>query len=902
MNRIFRIFLVSLLPTFAICQPAPSISDTAPPEVELKLIPVPSAEVTARNPTVSRITDLSQIPDDFWTHGTYGDLLLSNDFASFVFGAVPEKKEEQNQTRQGSVIDIFQNPSSTEYFQLIQPTTDVRGSARSLLANLVDYEVNEQEGRASVTVFADDITTEGLTVDSNFEMRKSWPGVMVTTTITNNSRENRLVRSFADFCGWGSMGVFASGNGWIKTIGGIVPDTEFVFGRLHDSIVYIQPIDTLMEVRFNLGQTTLIYSNAFTLAPGESRSFKRWLLVGRDDPGKLYSFVSEQRGRDKFGYIAGTIHERSPLPDGGYIESGVAANAEVRLAVVKRPDLPTTYAVKPYIYTITDSNGHYQVSVPEGEYLLSPFKYSRVYQPGNLGTRAGKPGTVTAVDLIVSKASTLVYEIVDAETGKPLPGKITLQPLRGTSEVYLGAPGTLQAVDTIYSAIGKGIVEVPLGQFRLVASHGNEYQMEERRMNIEPLKSHTVRFEMRRAFTPKGWISADLGVLTNRSPQSRVTPEDRVVTAAAEGLSWIVTADPGEPTDLQPMVDRLGLTDTLRASSGFRLTSTAEHAPGDYILFPLELCSSGATTDFSRVLSADNPKDAIEQMQALCPAGVLMANRPIFPSVGVLSILGYDHNVREVPVEGGTLAVDAFQVWDGKRQPIVMQAYDAWMRLVELGGRFTPVGNSLSSGTVGEEVGYPRVYIQSSETNPRKLDVGELARNIKQGKVLITNGPFIDMKVNGAPPGEIVTPRDNIVEVELEVYTPNWANVSAITINLNGQLSRKIILPAGSFDPEQGIVYPLKDKPEDKLLKITVTEDSVMTVIVDGDPQLAQDPVNPQIFGLLSQPGSGAPRGQYSTAIAPAVFIDFDGDGLVKPRLAPMPKTGEEKGPYVPPF
>ncbi|HMZ51793.1 MAG TPA: hypothetical protein PK988_05965, partial [Candidatus Sumerlaeota bacterium] len=304
-------------------------------------------------------------------------------------------------------------------------------------------------------------------------------------------------------------------------------------------------------------------------------------------------------------------------------------------------------------------------------------------------------------------------------------------------------------------------------------------------------------------------------------------------------------------------------------------------------------CSTGANPDFSRALAATTPKDAIAALRALCPNSVLVAHRPIFPQVGLLTLSGFDTATlsfaQDAPLP---FDIDAFQIWEGKRQAIINNSYLSWMQLSLLQDKVTPVAYSMSAGTYGEEIGYPRLYIRSSESDPQKLNLDELSRNIKQGKVQITNGPFIEMKVNGAEPGDIVTAKDKTIQLELKVYTPSWANVSSITISMNGALSRKIMLPAGSVDAESGIVYPspTNSKPEDSNMKLQVHKDSIMTVIVEGDEALPQDPVNP-FFVPLRDPK--AMRGQYSFAMAQPVFIDADGDGLVKPELLQTKSTSD---------
>ncbi|MCC6548093.1 hypothetical protein IT570_13080 [Candidatus Sumerlaeota bacterium] len=901
MKRFFAFLIIATRLSFSDAQTAPPLAPQGvvpPPQVSVNVIAVDS-EKTAKAARVFNLTDTEQAPDDFWAQSEYGDLILQNDFSNFIFGAIPENRDPSQRLRPGSVIDIFTSPSAPENFQVFKPTIHVIGSNPTVFATAMDSTVDEKIGSATVTVLAEDQVTTETAVDTTYEMRKGWPGVLVTTTVTNESKVEKTIDAFADHVGWGAMGTFVSGQGWLNRQG-TIGNNEFCFFRLYDSLIYLQPVSGQFEYLQTEGFGIAVYQRDIKLAPGESKSYQRWLLTGQKDPSKLYEFVLQQKGPNKFGYIAGQMLERTPLPDGKYIDTGVVANAEVRLTVIRRSDLPTDrYLNKPYLYTFTDAKGNYQFCVPEGEYLVTPFKSSRVYTPPNLATRAGKPNTVVPLDLLISKPSTVVYEIVDAETQKVIPGKISFLPLRGTAEADFGYPGALESGPTVLSTTGRGVIEAPLGQYRVVASHGTEYHSKELRVKVDQLKSETVRFELKRAYKTDGWISADIGVLTDKSPQSRITPRDRVASALAEGVDWIVTADAGVPTDLQPVVDEMGVADQLRASRGFRLGSTRDKRAGEFLLFPVESCSTGTTPDFSKAINATTWKDAISGLRALCPNSVLVMHRPLFPQIGLLTIQGYNTATQAFPDDANLdFDVDAFQLWEGKREGLLPASVQAWLQLAAHRDQIVPVGYSLSTGTHNEEVGYPRMYIRSSQSDPRKFDLDELARTIKQGKVLITNGPFIELKVNGVEPGDIVTAKDKMVELDLKVYTPNWANVSSITINMNGALSRKIMLPPGSVDAESGQVYPnpASGKADDEKIKLQVTKDCIMTVVVEGDPALPQDPVNPY-FVPVRDPNIS--RGQYSYAFAQPVFIDGDGDGLVKPEIH---RTGESSAQQVPAF
>ncbi len=894
-----RISPTICLPLFlaAALVPVHFLPADAPPEVQLEVIQRPSLERTAGPSKAYILEDLLEIPNDYWAHGTYGDVMLRNDLAALVFGAIPEEGEPANQMRQGSVLDIFTSPSAPENFHLFQPTTNYEGQGRTVLATAIDYWEEEDGGAAYVAVFGEHTQNTDISVDTTFEMRRSWPGARASTTITNNGDEEVTLPILGDYAGWGAMGVFMAGSGWASRAG-LLPDAEFVFGRLYDSHIMFAPPEGLMDVQHQGRHSVLIYDREVTLAPGESREYERWVLTTQRDPGKLFSFVNERKqSEERYGIMAGRVQERLALEDGGFLDSAMVPDSEVRIAVIRRPDLPRDYVNRPYIYTMTDQNGNFQISLPPGEYTASPAHPARLFNPSDTAIRV-RSGQVTAVDQAVSGANTFVFEVVDAETGEPMPAKLSFLPLRDTQEPDLGPPGSLRSRNVVYTRSGTGLVELPPGNYRVIASHGNEYHMEEKRVQVRSIRAEKTRFEMRRAFEPEGWVPADIGVMTGASPHSRISLEDRVVTALAEGLKWIVTTDAMEVTDLQPVIEEMGFANRLLASPGVRFTSTAYRNTGEYTLFPLELCGDVSELDIERAKSAETPAEAMELLRSICPEAVLTASRPVFPQVGMLTLQGYDPRTGEFP-EGDDLVadVDAFQIWEGKRQGVIPQSLEAYYSLLSRGNLVTPVAYSLSAGTFNEEPGYPRLYIPSDTRDPRELDPAHLARQIKEGRAMITNGPFIDLRVNGEPMGSTVTAEDGYVEVEFSVYTPNWADVGNITVNLNGNFVRKFIIPSGSVDKERGRVYPTSEDKEMERFRLTVREDSILTIVVEGDHALPQDPVNP--FMLLTEDQQPV-QGQRSFAVSAPVFIDADGSGTVDLRF-PDPREVEPEE-YVPPF
>ncbi|MDX2177301.1 MAG: hypothetical protein SF028_12615 [Candidatus Sumerlaeia bacterium] len=859
--------------------PLPGQIGAPPPVQEAGAAPAPEApggEASARPARVYPLADLGELPQGFWAHGTFGDTVLENGEVSFVFGRMPAEGEEANPRRNGTLLDIFDDARSVEGFWLTSPTVNDSNSL-TLAATAMTSSVDEETGTATVTVTMESQVTPGLEVVTDYTLSPGRHGLVATSRVRNSTASPIRIEGYGDFIGWGGMGTFLPSHGWAagQTIEAPV---EFLYGRYHESFVMIANDQGLAAAKHAGLSSRLMAGGETVLDPGAERAWTRHILASTDSPLDAWNDLIATKPATTWGTISGRAIERTPLEDGTVVERDVARHTDIMIRTVKRADLPSTYVARFYLSGRTDSSGRYRVNLPAGEYSVDVLDGRRLFSPARLGITVD-PGKVAGVDHGVSGAATLIYEVVDKETQKPIPAKLSLVPLRGTTPAILGRTGELASDATVYTATGRGAIEVPLGNFRLVASHGPEYNTAEERVSFTPPETARVRLELGRAFTPEGWISADLAVRTSNTPNVRTTPEDRVVTAAAEGLHWIMTADTKVATDLRQAVASLGLGDYVRPSAGFRLPGETLPATGDLLVGPLELMTPAQLELLAGAANEDSPAALMRSLREAAGDALLLAKRPVFPEVGVLDALGGVQDYAMVPRDAFELPVDGFEVVEGKRQTGYSLGAAARQELYSKGFRFTPFGSSGSAGTWNSEPGYPRIYIKSSTRDPKALDFAELAANFRAGKVQITNGPFVDFRIGDAEPGSTVTlePGSNRVESSMRVYGADWTTISSITILVNGQFSRQVFLPQ-SITKTGGLLYPRPGTEDEESFTIFIPGDCVVEVLVEGDPGTRMDPVNPHQVPTVEP---GVSQGQRTFALSAPYFVDADGDGKV---------------------
>jgi len=122
------------------------------------------------------------------------------------------------------------------------------------------------------------------------------------------------------------------------------------------------------------------------------------------------------------------------------------------------------------------------------------------------------------------------------------------------------------------------------------------------------------------------------------------------------------------------------------------------------------------------------------------------------------------------------------------------QPWDDWFSFLNAGFDVTAIGNSDSHESL-KEVGLPRNYIPSKTDDPSLIDDGELYRNIHEGRVIVSTGPFAEVSINGAEVGDtLVSPKGETLDMTVRIQTTSWYGVDHIEVHRNGILERIVRL------------------------------------------------------------------------------------------------------------
>ncbi|HPB33073.1 MAG TPA: hypothetical protein PLB62_16610, partial [Candidatus Sumerlaeota bacterium] len=392
-------------------------------------------------------------------------------------------------------------------------------------------------------------------------------------------------------------------------------------------------------------------------------------------------------------------------------------------------------------------------------------------------------------------------------------------------------PGTgLTARNIHYSATGNETIDLPTGRYKIVFSRGPEYDNYEEEILITYTGNNEINARLNRVVDTAGYITADIGVRTNNSQDCYVTPEDRLVTAAAEGVEYIVSGDSNIAFNLAPALEKTGLAPFIRTGIGKRFEFAGPDSPGTFLIWPFseaEAAREGVSLD------TKNAPGFFKSIRAQYPDSLIQVCRPGFPLEGYFTRFGYDHKEKHTITDPEfSYEFDLLEFWEGKRfgasEETLKMMMNVWLAGYD---RIRPTGGSFSHETWGEEVGYPRLYIATENDDPAKVTDKDIVAGIRKGNYQISNGPFIKFTVNGMPPGSIVTDTDGTIDCHLEVFAPPWVHTSYIEVKMDGIFLKRTIQPPSTavkrFPGETSI-----EGADNFRLKIK--KDSIITVEVVG--------------------------------------------------------------------
>lgn len=585
------------------------------------------------------------------------------------------------------------------------------------------------------------------------------------------------------------------------------------------------------------GGTWIDYPDLGPLPPGGERRVERFLLVGRD-AAELQAAAASFSGPKELAVVRVVDAEGRPLEGADVaLRRGKTELSWARTG----PDGTAAFL----------EGGELSVTVP-----------GRAPKEALLGR--------APVELKMGAASAIAFD-VDG------PCKVQFLGVETTPTPDFGPKQRAACGNLWHSATGRFTVPVAAGKYYLILSRGPEHDAAYRYVVVREGETAAVSARLPRTVDTRGWVSADFHNHATESGDNTTETESRLVCLAAEGVEFAPATEHNRIVSWKGRIRALGLEKVLATSDGMELTGNPlplnHHNAFPLIERPRTQDGGGPTTEASPLLQLRKLLDHDAGAEKL-----LQQNHPD------LGWLVYDADGDGAPDLGfGTLKfTDVVEIW----RPSILSLTPTeavgvavrnhrtfnWLQLLNQGHRLPGVANT-DAHYCAHESGRIRNWVKSSTDDPAAIDEMEMVRMAKKGRMVMSNGPFLEVSLDGALPGEERRFSSTPV-LKVRVQCPNWLDIDRVQVLVNGRA------PAAYN-------YTRKTHPghfQDGVLKfdlgiqLNLREDAHVIVAAVGE-NMTCGPV----MGQNTEP---------PTAISNPIWADVDGAGF-RPNLdtldAPLP-------------
>lgn len=504
------------------------------------------------------------------------------------------------------------------------------------------------------------------------------------------------------------------------------------------------------------------------------------------------------------------------------------------------------------------------------------------------------------VDLSVSDYSpgTLKLKIRD-QVGKPLPSKVEITGLDGTPTPDFGPETAEFAVKNLrYTPNGSVEQSLAPGKYLIRTSHGPEYSSEEKEIEIKANETTSIAAILERMVNTTGWVSTDFHSHSTPSGDNTSSQKGRVLNLVCENIEFAPCTEHNRIDTYQQHIEELKIQPFMSSVSGMELTGSPLPLNHQNV-FPLHhhphrqdgggpVTDGSVETQIRRLATWDDNSEKLIQQD--------------HPDVGWLF---YDKNGDGKPDGGhadGTPFIDAMEIHPIPRA-LETGALDGvteakakknrvfkWLQLLNQGYRIPGVVNTDAHYNFHGS-GWIRNWVQCSTDDPAKIDHMEIVHASEEGRIVMSNGPFLKMEAANskgiiADVGQDLESGGAPVVVNISVQCPNWHRVNKVFLLKNGRPSEELTFTKESNSELFKLIGEEDRQKQTFNLNLTLKlEADTHIVAVAGGVGNKIGPVSGPRFG--NDP---------PTALTNPIYIDVDGNGFTpnKDTLGrPLPVKGD---------
>jgi len=681
--------------------------------------------------------------------GGEGDWLLANERLAVVVGS--EDHEGGFAVSGGNLLDAGPLGGTDVLRELFTYLNDTF-PRQAIYASVAPDPEPDSLHRVLVATGVDSEDPD-VAVETRYRLRAGADHVEIVTTLTNHGSTVYDAFALGDAVQWGRARAFAPGPGEaLERTRPVVP----WLGGAGEGTAYLLASEDSIRGPHGEAWSDPVYA-APRFGPGDAITYRRSLFVAAGSLADAHARFARDRGHDVIPVLV-----RAAGPDGAPL-SGTIVEA-------------STPAGRAVLRGVTAASGQVVLRLPSGTYSLRA--------TGPAGAALDRRVAIDSAREVVFSFPEPGRVVLRAEgNGRPLAAAWTFRGLDDTPSPRFGPgyrPG--RTANVFLAASGTAETLLPPGRYLVSVSAGPAYETWETELRIGSGQSGSLHAEPVGLPIPEGWYAGDLHVHALPSPDSNVSPADRIRSAACAGLAWFVGTDHGHRTAYEAVLDTLPLAGPLAVLTGEEATTTDV---GHFSAFPLEV-------------DASRPRNGAIRPQGLEPAAILSRLRNGRSDVLVQvnhprsGLDGYFDRMRYRGHEGEadprmTYAFDLLEIANGKRADLVETVFADWVQLLRSGHRIVGVGSSDAHG-FGWDDAYPRTWVRlrPGETPGRETIPAALAA----GAAVVSSGPFVEFGVEGAGVGDTVRAADGRVRAHLRVLAPRRVPVDRVTIYANGVVEK----------------------------------------------------------------------------------------------------------------
>jgi len=394
----------------------------------------------------------------------------------------------------------------------------------------------------------------------------------------------------------------------------------------------------------------------------------------------------------------------------------------------------------------------------------------------------------------------LLLKVIDHDTEQPTACRLHLKTAAGKP---VKIPGAVAHADHVVF-FDQLMLKLPLGSYQFTLERGPETLIRTGHFTINRYADDSETVDVKRFINmaENGWYPGDLDI--------QRSPDELPLLMQAEGLNvavvttwtndkshWTKTPLPASPVGEHPghrLIDLMGGEDS-RQGSAMILAGLKEplKLPANKAAWPALASTAAAAHQNNGWVDAARP--FARELPIWIAAGqvdsVQLANR---------------HQRRDGVLENEAGGRPRSTATYGGAQGNGRWSQDIYYQLLEAGLRIPPTAGS-GSGTNSNPVGYNRIYAYVDG----ELTLEKWWAAVRAGKVVVTNGPLLQCKVDGHPPGYVFKgDAGKTVELLPELTLSTRDKINYLEIVMNGKVIDEVRLD--KYKANGGKLDPIKFK------------------------------------------------------------------------------------------